>query len=90
MGRLRYRTMMAAVALALAHITNARAQLMIETRCDATQSHCVMLIGPPGDAKTVFIPLIGGTQARQLRCTQVEDDQVWPARPPMRQCRLWE
>jgi hypothetical protein len=77
----------AVVVLALAQITNAYAQLVIERRCDAM--HCVTLVGPPGNATTVFVPLIGGGQA-QLRCTKIREEQVWPARPPMRKCGLWE
>jgi hypothetical protein len=88
MGRLLYWLIEAAVVLALAYSTEARAQLMIETRCDATHSNCVTLVGPPGQAQTVFIPLISGTQA--LRCTKIGGEQVWPARPPMRKCGLWE
>jgi hypothetical protein len=88
MGRLRCWLIEAAVVLALAHSTNVRAQLMIETRCDATHSNCVTLVGPPGQAQTVFIPLISGTQA--LRCTKISEELVWPARPPTRKCGLWE
>jgi hypothetical protein len=88
MGRLLYWLIEAAVVPALAHSSNARAQLMIESRCDATHSHCVTLVGPPGQARTVFIPLISGTRA--LRCTEITEEQVWPARPPMRKCGLWE
>jgi hypothetical protein len=89
MGRSLYWVIEAAVALALAHSTSAQAQLMIESRCDATHSHCITLVGPPGNADTVFIPLIGGAQG-QLRCTIIRNEQVWPARPPMRKCGLWE
>jgi hypothetical protein len=88
MGRLMYWPIDAAVVLALAHSTEARAQLMIETRCDATQSNCVTLIGPPGQARTVFIPPSSGNQV--LRCTNIGEEQVWPARPPMRKCGLWD
>ena len=86
MGRLVYRLIEAAAVLTLTHGTDARAQLMTETRCDATHSNCVTLVGPPGQARTVFIPLISGTQA--LRCTTISEEQVWPARPPMRKCGL--
>jgi hypothetical protein len=88
MGRLVYWLIEAAAVLTLAHSTDARAQLMIETRCDATHSNCVTLVGPPGQAQTVFIPLISGTQA--LRCTKISEEQGWPAKPPMRKCGLWE
>jgi hypothetical protein len=77
------------LVLALAPGTSARAQLMIERRCDATLSHCVILVGPPGRAETVFIPLIGGAQA-EFRCTMIREEQVWPTRPSMRNCRLWD
>lgn len=89
MGRLLYWLIEAVAVLALAHSTNARAQLMIDSRCDAPHSHCVTLVGPPGNAATIFIPLIGGAQA-QLRCTKIRDEEVWPARPPMRKSGLWE
>jgi hypothetical protein len=88
MGRLVCWLIEAAAVLTLAHSTDARAQLMIETRCDATHSNCVTLVGPPGQAQTVFIPLISGTQA--LRCTKISEEQGWPAKPPMRKCGLWE
>ena len=77
----------AVAVLALAYSTDAYAQLVIETRCDAT--HCLTLVGPPGNATTVFIPLIGGTQT-QLRCTKIREEQVSPPRPPLRKCGLWE
>lgn len=88
MGRVLYRLVEAAVVLALAHSTDAQAQLMIDTRCNAMHSNCVALIGPPGQAQTVFIPLLSGTQA--LRCTKIREEKVWPARPPARNCGLWE
>ena len=78
-----------ALVLALAHSTGARAQLMIEQHCDATLSHCVILVGPPGSAETVFIPLIGGARS-EFRCTMIREEQVWPTRPPMRNCKLWD
>lgn len=83
-----------AFVLALAQSTAARAQLMIESRCNASQSNCVILIGPPGSATTINVPLADPIQSplqdRQLRCTQIEEQDTWPARPPMRQCRTWE
>jgi hypothetical protein len=55
MGRLMYWLIEAAVVPPLAHSTNARAQLMIETRCDATHSHWVTLVGPPGQRPRPFL-----------------------------------
>ena len=96
MERFSYWHLTALVALALLHSTGARAQLMIQTKCDAAQLHCVLLVGPPGNAGTVSVPVVIGNQgqpatgAAQLYCTQIAEQQTWPARPPMRQCRLWQ
>jgi hypothetical protein len=87
----------AVLALALLHSSGARAQLMTQTKCDAARSHCVVLVGPPSSSLgTVSIPVVVGNQGQQgtgtqaqLYCTQVEEQQTWPSRPPMRQCRLW-
>ncbi len=83
-----------AVVLALAQSTAAQAQLMIQSQCNASQSNCAILIGPPGNAATVYVPLVNPVQSplqdRQLRCTQIENQGTWPSRPPMRQCRMWE
>ena len=97
MERLTYWHIPAAVALALLQSGGARAQLMIQTRCDASQSHCVMLVGPPGGAGTVSIPVTVdnqgrpsiGTEPQQLNCTSIDEQQMSPARPPIRRCRLW-
>jgi hypothetical protein len=86
------------VALALLHSTGARAQLMIQTKCDAAQTHCIIVVGPPGNAGTVSVPVVignqgqqaTGAQAQQLYCTRIEEQQTWPSQPPMRQCRLWQ
>jgi hypothetical protein len=89
----------AVVALALLHSTGARAQLMIQTRCDAAQSRCIILVGPPDrNAGTVSVPVVignqgqpaAGAQAQQLYCTQIAEQQTWPSRPSMRQCKLWQ
>jgi hypothetical protein len=83
MERFSYWLITAVVALALLHSAGARAQLMIRTKCDAAQSHCVILIGPPSNAGTVSVPVVignqgqqaTGTQAQQLYCTHIAEQQ---------------
>jgi hypothetical protein len=89
MARLLQLFIEAAAVLMLVYGGTARAQLNIESRCDGTNSHCVIVVGPPGNAQIIFIPLIGGTGA-QLRCTKIREEEVWPARPDMRKCGLWQ